>query len=258
MIDLKTAKVIITGGSEGVGLEMARALVQRGAEVTVIARGSNKFGDAHDVGARSIAGDATVAAVIDRAIADVAPDVLILNAGARLHPALIDEQDWESFSQIWNTDVKATFVGIQAALKRPMRPGSRVLIMSSGAAMVMSHPAINPYDLRHSNGCVGAKRMVWFMAHQANAASKIRGLGIKFQVLVPGQLMAATGHGLTVAAACAKVDGITVDEHILHRYGSHLQPAQVGRQVAELLAESRYEQGVAYGFRHNMDIIPFD
>ena len=39
MIDLKTAKVIVTGGSEGVGLEMARALVQRGAEVTVIARG---------------------------------------------------------------------------------------------------------------------------------------------------------------------------------------------------------------------------
>jgi hypothetical protein len=65
--------------------------------------------------------------------------------------------------------------------------------MSSGAAMVISHPAINPYDLRHSNGCVGAKRMVWFIAHQANAVSKIRRLGIKFQVLVPGQLMAQLG-----------------------------------------------------------------
>jgi NAD(P)-dependent dehydrogenase (short-subunit alcohol dehydrogenase family) len=175
-----------------------------------------------------------------------------------LHPALIDEQDWETFSLIWNTDVKAAFVGIQAALKRPMRPGTRVLIMSSGAAMVMSHPAINPYDLRHSNGYVGAKRMVWFMGHQANAVSRIRGLGINFQVLVPGQLMAATQLGQTVAAACAKAEGITVEEHILHRYGSHLQPAQVGRQVAELLAESSYEQGVAYGFRDNMDLIPFD
>lgn len=258
MIDLKTAKVIVTGGSSGVGLEMARVLVQRGAEVTVIARDSIKLCDARDVGARSIAGDATDAALIDRAITDVAPDVLILNAGARLHPALIDEQDWETFSQIWNTDVKATFVGIQAALSRPMRPGTRVLIMSSGAAMVMSHPAINPYDLRHSNGYVGAKRMVWFMAHQANAASKIRSLGIKFQVLVPGQLMAATELGHTVAAACAKAEGITIEQHILHRYGSHLQPSQIGRQVAELLAESRYEQGVAYGFRDNMDMIPFD
>ena len=154
--------------------------------------------------------------------------------------------------------LNAAFVGIQAALNRPMRPGTRVLITSSGAAMVMSHPAINPYDLRHSSGCVGAKRMIWFMGHQANAVSKIRGLGIKFQVLVPGQLMAATAHGHIVAEACAKVEGITIDEHILHRYGSHLQPSQIGRQVAELLTESRYEEGVAYGFRDSMDMIPFD
>jgi NAD(P)-dependent dehydrogenase (short-subunit alcohol dehydrogenase family) len=125
MIDLKTAKVIITGGSAGIGLEMAKALVQRGAKVTVIARDSIKLGVAHNAGARCIAGDATEAAVIDRAIRDVDPDVLILNAGATLHPALIDEQDWETFSLIWNTDVKAAFVGIQAALKRPMRPGTR-------------------------------------------------------------------------------------------------------------------------------------
>jgi hypothetical protein len=70
--------------------------------------------------------------------------------------------------------------------------------------------------------------------------------------------MAATEHGQTVAAACAKVEGITIEEHILHRYGSHLQPSQVCRQVAELLAGSPYEQGVAYGFRDNMDLIPFD
>lgn len=258
MVDLKTAKVVITGGNAGIGLEMTKALAQRGAAVTIIARNQASFRDALDVGARGIAGDATESAVIDRVIAEVSPDVLILNAGARLHPALIDEQDWQIFSQVWNTDVKATFVGIQAALKTPMRPGTRVLIMSSGAAMVMSHPAINPYDLRHSNGCVGAKRMVWFMGHQANAASEIRSLDIKFQVLVPGQLMAATGHGRIVAEACAKVEGVSVDQHILRKYGSHLEPAQVGRQVAELLSDSRYDRGVAYGFRHTMDIIPFD
>ena len=149
-------------------------------------------------------------------------------------------------------------VGIQAALRQPMWSGARVLITSSGASMVMSHPAINPFDLRHSNGYVGAKRMIWFMAHQANAVSKIRELGITFQVLVPGQLMVATEHGHTVAAACAKVEGITIEEHVLHRYGSHLQPSQIGAQVTALLAESRYEQGVAYGFRDSMDMIPLD
>jgi NAD(P)-dependent dehydrogenase (short-subunit alcohol dehydrogenase family) len=258
MVDLKTAKIIITGGSSGIGLEMAKALVERGAEVTAIARDSNKLGHAREAGACTITGDVTDAAVIGRAIREIAPDVLILNAGERLHPALIDQQDWETYSRIWNNDVKAAFVGIQAALSQPMRSGARVLITSSGAAMVMSHPAINPYDLRHSNGYVGAKRMIWFMAHQANAVSKIRGLGIKFQVLVPGQLMVGTEHGHTVAAACAKVEGITIEEHVLHRYGSFLQPSQIGRQVTELLTESRYEQGVAYSFRDSMDMISLD
>jgi hypothetical protein len=130
--------------------------------------------------------------------------------------------------------------------------------MSSGAAMVISHPAINPYDLRHSNGCVGAKRMVWFIAHQANAVSKIRRLGIKFQVLVPGQLMAQLG---TVWPSQQLVQRLTVSP-LTSIYFADMDcicsPLQVCRQVAELLAESRYEQGVAYGFRHNMDIIPFD
>jgi NAD(P)-dependent dehydrogenase (short-subunit alcohol dehydrogenase family) len=123
MVDLKTARIIITGGGSGIGLEMAKALIQRGAAVTVIARDSNRLDKAREAGAREIAGDVTDAAVIDRAVREIASDVLILNAGERLHPALINEQDWETFSRIWNNDVKATFVGIQTALNQPMRSG---------------------------------------------------------------------------------------------------------------------------------------
>jgi NAD(P)-dependent dehydrogenase (short-subunit alcohol dehydrogenase family) len=139
MTNLANSRVIVTGGSAGLGLAMVGALAERGADVTAIARDPTKLGAARDAGARTIVGDATDAALINIAVADVDPDVLILNAGARLPLVTIDQEDWDSFSSIWNTDVKATLVGIQAA---PMRPGARVLIMSSGAAMVMSHPAI--------------------------------------------------------------------------------------------------------------------
>jgi NAD(P)-dependent dehydrogenase (short-subunit alcohol dehydrogenase family) len=88
----------------------------------------------------------------------------------------IDEQTWEDFSATWNTDVKAGLVGIQAALKTPMKPGGRVLIMSSGAAMALSVPFIAPESLRLSGGYTGAKRMLWFMAHSANAVARERGL----------------------------------------------------------------------------------
>ena len=258
MTNLASARVIITGGSVGLGLAMVEALTERGARVTAIARDDAKLGAARDAGARTIVGDATDAALIDRTVADIDPDVLILNAGARLPMGTIDEQDWASFSVIWNTDVKATLTGIKAALKTPMRRGTRVLIMSSGAAMVMSHPAIDLSSLRLSGGYIGAKRMQWFMAHQGNAVSRDRELGISFQVLVPGQLIAGTGLGHAVAAVYAEVEGVSVDEHILGRYGSHLQPSQIGRQVAELLVEPRYTSGVAYGFRANVDIMRLD
>jgi hypothetical protein len=100
--------------------------------------------------------------------------------------------------------------------------------------------------------------MVWFMAHQAEAVSRDRKLGISFQVLVPTQAMAGTELGHAVAAACAQAEGLTIDEYMLKRYGPTLHPSQIGRQVAELLAEPRYETGAAYGFRADIDLIPLD
>src|ERR1700693_4486797 len=144
MQDLKGKRVVITGGSEGLGLAMVEALTARGAHLTAIARDRANLEAAERVGAAVIAGDATDAALVNRIIGDVTPDVLILNAGARLTMKPIDEQSWDEFSTAWNTDVKAGLIGIQAALNVPMKPGGRVLIMSSGASMVLSVPFIKP------------------------------------------------------------------------------------------------------------------
>ena len=124
--------------------------------------------------------------------------------------------------------------------------------------MVLGVPFIKPDDLSLSGGYIGAKRMLWFMAHSANTVSRERALGIHFQVLAPLQLIPGTALGHQVAAACAEVEGISIEELVLRRYGSVLRPAQVGEQVAELLGDPRYMQGVAYGFRNECDIQPLD
>src|SRR5258708_1785089 len=134
----------------------------------------------------------------------------------------------------------------------------RVLIMSSGASMVLAVPFIAPRDLRLSGGYTGAKRMLWFMAHSANSVSSERGLMLHFQVLVPCQLIPGTTLGRQVAAAYAEIEGVSIDEHVMQRYGSILRPARVGEQVAELLGDPRYTQGIAYGFPSNGDILPLD
>ena len=94
--------------------------------------------------------------------------------------------------------------------------------------MVLAVPFIAPEDLSLSGGYVGAKRMLWFMAHSANAVSRDRDFGIHFQVLAPMQLIPGTTLGHQVAAACAEIEGISIEEHVMQRYGSILRLAQVG------------------------------
>ena len=172
MQNLKGKRVLITGGSQGLGLAMVEALAACGANVTAMSRDRANLAAAGQAGAAVIAGDATDATLMNKAVREEAPDVLILNAGARLPIKPIDQQNWDEFSTVWNTDVKAGLAGIQAALHTPMKPGGRVLVMSSGAAMVLAVPFIAPEDLSLSGGYIGAKRMLWFMAHSANAVSR--------------------------------------------------------------------------------------
>jgi NAD(P)-dependent dehydrogenase (short-subunit alcohol dehydrogenase family) len=188
--------VIYSQWRELASLEAMRANPKMRAyfpRIAALARDRAKLAAAEQFGAAVIAGDATDATLMNHIVGDEGPDVLILNAGAGLPMKPIDEQSWEEFSAPWNTDVRAALVGIQAALKIPLKPGGRILIMSSGASMVLGVPYIRPDSLRLSGGYIGAKRMLWFMAHSANAVSRERGLGLHFQVLVP--LSADAGYG---------------------------------------------------------------
>ena len=59
MQDLNGKRVVVTGGSEGLGLAMVEALAACGAHVTTLARDRAKLAAAERVGAAVIAGDAT-------------------------------------------------------------------------------------------------------------------------------------------------------------------------------------------------------
>jgi NADP-dependent 3-hydroxy acid dehydrogenase YdfG len=98
----------------------------------------------------------------------------------------LDQLSWADFTATWETDVKAGLYWLQAALNLPLKPGSRVLVGSSGAAQ-------NGSPL--SGGYAGAKRMLWIMAKYANGVSEQKNLGIRFQTIVPLQMVGETGVG---------------------------------------------------------------
>ena len=50
----------------------------------------------------------------------------------------LQQQTWESFSIDWHTDVKISCHWLRQALLAPLRPGSRVVVVSSGVALAGS------------------------------------------------------------------------------------------------------------------------
>ena len=82
MQNLNGKRVVVTGGSQGLGLAMVEALAACGANVTAIGRDRANLSSAEHAGATVIAGDATDATLMNEVVREQMPDVLILNAGA--------------------------------------------------------------------------------------------------------------------------------------------------------------------------------
>lgn len=237
-MSLKDKNVVVTGGSRGLGLGLVEALVAHGARVTVVARGAEALEAVGSrLGVSTISADVTDETAAHRILGEIRPDILALNAGATPRMGRLDKLSWEDFSAPWETDVKAGLYWIQAALKLPLNPGSRVLVGSSGAAVAGS---------QMSGGYGGSKRMLWFMAKYANGVSQEEKLGIRFQAIVPRMMILGTGTGDAAANAYAHSMGITPEQFVA-RFGAPMPPRAFGDKVITVLDDPQYADGVVFG-----------
>jgi NADP-dependent 3-hydroxy acid dehydrogenase YdfG len=168
----------------------------------------------------------------------------VLNAGATQRMGRLDQLSWSDFTATWETDVKAGLYWMQAALNLPLAPAARVLVGSSGAAQQGS-----PL----SGGYAGAKRMLWIMANYANGVAKQKGLGIRFQAIVPLQIIGGTGVGDEASSAYAKAMGIE-REPFLAKFGAPMPPRLFGDHVVSVLTEPQYADAVAFGLKGDTGI----
>jgi NAD(P)-dependent dehydrogenase (short-subunit alcohol dehydrogenase family) len=171
-------RALVIGAGSGVGRATADALSAGG--VHVVAAGRER--------------DATDPAHVAALLAEADPDLVVVAAGARPRMASIEEQSWESFSMPWNVDVRIAFEVGRAVLARPLRQGSTVVIVSSGAG-------VNPNGSPLSGGYAGAKRMQMFLTGYLQRAADARELGIRFVALAPMQFLVGTAIGEAAAAA---------------------------------------------------------
>lgn len=190
MNKLKGKKVVVIGGSRGTGLAIVEALLDEAADVLVVGRDTKSLADLVSAfpKVRTLKADATDAATAAKIFQD-SPDVVVLAAGAVPPTKSVYQLDWETFSINWNTDVKASFLLAKYALTAPVKSGTGIIFISSGAAIGGS-----PI----SGGYAGSKRTQMFLANYAQEASDRLTLGLRFIALAPWRLMKGTGTGEVV------------------------------------------------------------
>jgi 3-oxoacyl-[acyl-carrier protein] reductase len=118
---LTDAKVLVTGGSAGIGRDVARLLVEGGARVAVCARHEDRLREtARAIGATAVPGDVSVEADAVRMVREVIGafgdyNVLVNNAGIGAFAPLLEMTAGE-MRRVWEVNVLgATLVARESA-----------------------------------------------------------------------------------------------------------------------------------------------
>jgi len=219
--EMQTAVVI--GGSGGFGRGIVRALAAKPMRVLAIAREAAPLeAIAKETGAEYITADATDEVTAARILQQRQPDLVVLAAGASPVLRPLQLHTWETFALNWEVDTKAAFVWLRNALLVPMKPGSHIVIISSGAAI---------HGSELSGGYAGSKRTQWFMTRYASLEAERNKLGLRIQCLLP--MLSPNGLGLEAIEAYSRRAGLSQEE-FSKRFGPPLTPAIIGQAIVDM------------------------
>ncbi|WP_221090732.1 SDR family oxidoreductase [Deinococcus aquaedulcis] len=156
LFDLSGKVALVTGGSRGLGLQIAEALGEYGAHVVLTARKAHELEEAaahlrtqgstvHVLPCDLSALD-TIDAAVEGLLAEVGHiDILVNNAGATWG-APTTEHPLEAWQKVMNVNVNGAFVLTQSVLRRSMLPRGwgRIINVASVAGLQGNDPRMVP------------------------------------------------------------------------------------------------------------------
>ncbi len=191
--------VLVTGASQGIGLELCRKLVRRGD--TVIAACRHASSGLRALGCRVVEGievtdDAAVARLAS-AVAGERIDVLVNNAGI-LSEETLGELDFERMRRQFEVNALGP-LRVTRALLGNLGRGSKVVIVTSRMGSIADNGSGGYYGYRMSKAAVNMAGV--------SLARDVRERGIAVLLLHPG--MVATGmtggHGIPATEAATNL-----------------------------------------------------
>ena len=172
---------LVTGGSAGIGLAMARRFAQEGAQIFVVGRRQSQLDQAvASIGsdAAAIRGDISDLADLDRIYATLQSqsariDVLAVNAGVYEFAAL-GEITEDHFDKTFNTDVRGLLFTVQKAL--PLLSEGSSVILTGSMVSIKGFASCSVYNA--AKAAVRSFARTWIV--------DLKGRGIRINVLSPG------------------------------------------------------------------------
>jgi gluconate 5-dehydrogenase len=156
LFDLSGKIALITGGSRGLGLQIAEALGEYGATVILTARKQNELDEAkaHLAGlgitahvyTNDLSDFGSIDAAVERMVSEVGQiDILVNNAGATWG-APTAEHPLDAWLKVINVNLNGTFLITQSVLKRCMLPrgAGRIVNVASVAGLKGNEPRMTP------------------------------------------------------------------------------------------------------------------
>jgi NAD(P)-dependent dehydrogenase (short-subunit alcohol dehydrogenase family) len=151
MLKLEGKTALVTGGSSGIGLAIARRFAAEGARVFITGRrrsGPRLHRAAPGAGVQGIQGDVTQAADLDRLFATVQQragtlDVLVTSSGVSEYAAL-DGITAEHFDRAFDLNVRGMVFTVQRAVAQ-MADGGAIVLIGSIAGSI-GNPGYGTYS----------------------------------------------------------------------------------------------------------------
>jgi 3alpha(or 20beta)-hydroxysteroid dehydrogenase len=199
VFQLDGRRALVTGGAQGLGEGMARALAAAGAKVMVAdlqddagAAVAQSLGEGHGFTHLDVTDDASWEAAVTAAVETLGGlDILVNNAGVEI-TSLITEVEADDIRKMLNVNILGTTLGIKHGL-RTMRPGGAsgnggAIINVASVAATIAFPGIAVYSATKS----AVDRLTRVAAMEAGKL----GTGVRVNCIYPGLVPTAMGAGL--------------------------------------------------------------